>query len=307
MFLGCGLSSVKVQKKSLNEEEKVARLNPIFWADSQSQYVGLHNNSGFRDVNLLQDRSINGFNLVQNSAGIRPTYIPDGFGTKGSFDNGELKINPEPFNLTQDFSVAVWFKQSSLQAFRFPISIWGSNTNFLRSFGIRNGQNGAGMQLAVSPNGQGSQSNTNLSDKPILANEWYMAYGYHRNGVEIGFRMFDVRGREIGVEQVASFTAGVFDTVAPFKLGAHTNIFNGQTSDAYLFDRILDNEEINTLFNYSQSFIIGEGFVSELGAEIAFDELENSKISELGTEIVFQQTENNQISELGTEIVFEEI
>jgi hypothetical protein len=106
---------------------------------------------------------------------------------------------------------------------------------------------------------------------------------------------------------VASFTAGVFDTGAPFKLGGHTNIFNGQTSDAYLFDRILDNEEINTLFNYSQSFIIGEGFVSELGAEIVFDELENSKISELGTEIVFQQTENNQISELGTEIVLEEI
>ena len=53
MFLGCGLSPVKFQKKSPTLEQKVARLNPIFWADSRSQYVGLHNNSGFRDVNLL--------------------------------------------------------------------------------------------------------------------------------------------------------------------------------------------------------------------------------------------------------------
>ena len=307
MYLGCGLSPVKVQKKSLSDEQKVARLNPIFWGDSQSQYVGLHNNSGFRDVNLLQDRSTNGFNLVQNSGGIRPTYIPNGFGTKGSFDSGELEIEPEPFNLTQDFSVAVWFNQQSLQAFRFPISIWGSNANFFRSFGIRNGQNGGGMQFAVSPNGQGAQQNTNFADKPIQAGEWYMGYGYHRDGVEIGFRMFDIRGREIGVEQVATFTSGVFDSGAPFKLGAHTNIFNGQTSDAYLFDRILENEEIDTIFNYSQSFIIAEGFVSELGTEIIFEELESSKISELSTEIVFEQTANNQISELGTEIVFEEI
>ena len=307
MYLGCGLSPVKVQKKSLSLEEKVARLNPIFWGDSQTQYVGLHNNSGFRDVNLLQDRSTNGFNLIQTSAGIRPTYIPNGFGTKGSFDDGELELDPEPFNLTEDFSVAVWFKQDSLQAFLFPISIWGSNANFFRSFGIRNGQNGGGMQFAVSPNGQGAQQNTNFADKPIVAGEWYMGYGYHRDGVEIGFRMFDIRGREIGVEQVATFTTGVFDTGAPFKLGAHTNIFNGQTSDSYLFDRILENEEIDTIFDYSQSFIIGEGFVSELGTEIVLEELESSKISELGTEIVFEQEEITQISELGIELVLEEL
>ena len=289
MFLGCGLSPFKSQKKSLTLEEKVARLNPIFWGDSQTQYVGLHNNSGFRDVNLLQDRSSNGFNLVQTSAGIRPTYIPNGFGTKGSFDDGELELDPEPFNLTQDFSVAVWFKQESLQAFRFPISIWGSNANFFRSFGIRNGQNGAGMQFAVSPNGQGSQQNTALADKPIVAGEWYFAYGYHRDGVEIGFRMFDIRGREIGVEQVATFTSGVFDTGAPFKLGAHTNIFNGQTSDAYLFDRILENKEIDTIFDYSQSFIIGEGFVSELGLETVFEMNDITEISEIGLEIVLEE------------------
>jgi hypothetical protein len=204
--------------------------------------------AGSDEVTKWTDRSASGFDVVQTTIADAATYVGNGFGSKGSFRDGELDINPEPFNFTGDFAIGCWFKQDELTQFRFPIGVWGSTGN--RSFGIRNGSGGAGIQFAVSINGS-SQVNTSISDKPIAINQWYFGFGWHENGVQIGFRMWDIGGNEIGVEQLEPHTTGAFNSTAPFRVGGHTNTWNGEVGDVYVFDRILTSEEQQKLIDYS--------------------------------------------------------
>ena len=205
--------------------------------------------AGSDEVTKWTDRSASGFDVVQSTIADAATYIGNGFGTKGSFKDGELDINPEPFNFTGDFAIGCWFKQDELTQFRFPIGVWGSTGS--RSFGIRNGSGGAGIQFAVSHDGS-NQSNTTITDKPITAGEWYFGFGWHENGVQIGFRMWDIGGNEIGVEQLDPHTTGVFNSTSPFRVGGHTNEWNGEVGDVYVFDKLLTSEEQQKLLDYSR-------------------------------------------------------
>jgi hypothetical protein len=119
--------------------------------------------------------------------------------------------------------------------------------------------------------------------------------------------MWDIRGREIGGEQLDPHTTGVFNSTAPFRVGGHTNEWNGELGDVYVFNKLLTSEEQQKLLDYSLDSIAHEGFISELGIETVFEESANTQISELGMEVVMEQAENNQISELGIEVVLEEI
>ena len=205
--------------------------------------------AGSDEVTKWTDRSASGFDVVQTIIADAATYVGNGFGSKGSFRDGELDINPEPFNFTGDFAVGCWFKQDELTQFRFPIGVWGSTGS--RSFGIRNGSSGAGIQFAVSHDGS-TQSNTAITDKPIVAGEWYFGFGWHENGVQIGFRMWDIAGNEIGVEQLDPHTTGVFNSTAPFRIGGHTNEWNGELGDVYVFDKLLTSQEQQKLIDYSR-------------------------------------------------------
>jgi len=205
--------------------------------------------AGSDEVTKWTDRSASGFDVVQTIIADAATYVGNGFGSKGSFKDGELDINPEPFNFTGDFAVGCWFKQDELTQFRFPIGVWGSTGS--RSFGIRNGSSGAGIQFAVSHDGS-TQSNTAITDKPIVAGEWYFGFGWHENGVQIGFRMWDIAGNEIGVEQLDPHTTGVFNSTAPFRIGGHTNEWNGELGDVYVFDKLLTSQEQQKLIDYSR-------------------------------------------------------
>jgi hypothetical protein len=205
--------------------------------------------AGSDEVTKWTDRSASGFDVVQTTIADAATYVGNGFGSKGSFRDGELDINPEPFNFTGDFAIGCWFKQDELTQFRFPISVWGATGN--RSFGIRNGSGGAGIQFAVSHDGS-VQSNTAITDKPIVAGEWYFGFGWHENGVQIGFRMWDIGGNEIGVEQLDPHTTGVFNSTAPFRIGGHTNEWNGELGDVYVFDKLLTSQEQQKLIDYSR-------------------------------------------------------
>ena len=247
--------------------------------------------AGSDEVTKWTDRSASGLDVVQSTIADAATYIGNGFGTKGSFKDGELGINPEPFNFSGDFAIGCWFKQDELTEFRFPIGVWGS-VGF-RSFGIRNGSGGAGIQFAVSHNGS-NQSNTSISDKPIVAGEWYFGFGWHEDGVQIGFRMWDIRGREIGVEQLDNHTTGVFNSTSPFRIGGHTTVhaldpWNGEVGDVYVFNKLLTSEEQQKLIDYSLDSIAHEGFISELGMEVVMEQVEQTQISELGIEIVLEE------------------
>jgi len=205
--------------------------------------------AGSDEVTRWTDRSASGFDVVQTTIADAATYVENGFGSKGSFRDGELDLDPEPFNFTGDFAVGCWFKQDELTQFRFPIGVWGSTGS--RSFGIRNGSSGAGIQFAVSHDGS-TQSNTAITDKPIVAGEWYFGFGWHENGVQIGFRMWDIAGNEIGVEQLDPHTTGVFNSTSPFRIGGHTNEWNGELGDVYVFDKLLTSQEQQKLIDYSR-------------------------------------------------------
>lgn len=237
MGIGVGLST-KLKVKRL-------ALQPVFWGDTSVNFV---TKDGSNDVSEWEDRSVFSRPVVQTTVADAATYVENGFGIKGSFKDGELDLNPEPFNFTSDFAIGCWFKQDELTQFRFPIGVWGATGN--RSFGIRNGSGGAGIQFAVSINGS-SQVNTSISDKPIAINQWYFGFGWHENGVQIGFRMWDIGGNEIGVEQLEPHTTGAFNSTAPFRVGGHTNTWNGEVGDVYVFDRILTSEEQQKLIDYS--------------------------------------------------------
>lgn len=242
--------------------------------------------AGSDEVTKWTDRSASGFDVVQSIIADAATYIGNGFGSKGSFKDGELDINPEPFNFTGDFAIGCWFKQDELDQFKFPIGVWGSTGS--RSFGIRNGSSGAGIQFAVSHDGS-VQSNTSITDKPIVAGEWYFGFGWHENGVQIGFRMWDIRGREIGVEQLDNHTTGVFNSTSPFRVGGHTTEWNGEVGDVYVFDKLLTSDEQQKLLDYSLDSIAHEGFISELGMEVVMEQADETQISELGIEIVLEE------------------
>jgi len=267
----------------LTKAQEVAALNPVFWGDSLEIYV---TKDGSNDVSEWEDRSVFNRSVSQSVTSEKPTYIGNGFGSKGSFKDGELDLDPEPFNFTSDFAIGCWFKQDELTQFRFPIGVWGSTGS--RSFGIRNGSSGAGIQFAVSHDGS-TQSNTAITDKPIVAGEWYFGFGWHENGVQIGFRMWDIRGREIGVEQLDPHTTGVFNSTAPFRVGGHTSEWNGEVGDVYVFDKLLTSEEQQKLLDYSLDSIAHEGFISELGMEVVFNLVEQTQISEMGLEIIFNE------------------
>ena len=267
----------------LTKAQEVAAINPVFWGDSLEIYV---TKDGSNDVSEWEDRSVFSRSVSQSVTSEKPTYIGNGFGTKGSFKDGELDINPEPFNFTGDFAVGCWFKQDELDQFKFPIGVWGSTGS--RSFGIRNGSSGAGIQFAVSHDGS-VQSNTSISDKPIVAGEWYFGFGWHEDGVQIGFRMWDIRGREIGVEQLDNHTTGVFNSTSPFRVGGHTTEWNGEVGDVYVFDKLLTSEEQQKLLDYSLESIAHQGFISELGMEMVFNLVEQTQISEIGLEIIFNE------------------
>ena len=205
--------------------------------------------AGSDEVTKWTDRSASGFDVVQSTIADAATYIGNGFGSKGSFKDGELDLNPEPFNFTGDFAIGCWFKQDELDQFKFPIGVWGSTGS--RSFGIRNGSSGAGIQFAVSHDGS-VQSNTAITDKPIVAGEWYFGFGWHENGVQIGFRMWDIGGNEIGVEQLDNHTTGVFNSTSPFRIGGHTTEWNGEVGDVYVFDKLLTSQEQQKLIDYSR-------------------------------------------------------
>ena len=242
--------------------------------------------AGSDEVTKWTDRSASGFDVVQSTIADAATYIGNGFGTKGSLKDGELDINPEPFNFSGDFAIGCWFKQDALTQFRFPIGVWGSTGS--RSFGIRNGSGGAGIQFAVSHDGS-VQSNTAITDKPITAGEWYFGFGWHENGVQIGFRMWDIRGQEIGVAQLDPHTTGAFNSTSPFRIGGHTNEWNGQVGDVYVFDKLLTYEEQQKLLDYSLESIAHEGFISELGMEVVMEQADETQISELGIEVVLEE------------------
>ncbi len=205
--------------------------------------------AGSDEVTKWTDRSASGFDVVQTTIADAATYVENGFGSKGSFKDGELDLDPEPFNFTGDFAIGCWFKQDELTQFRFPIGVWGSTGS--RSFGIRIGSSGAGIQFAVSHDGS-TQSNTAITDKPIVAGEWYFGFGWHENGVQIGFRMWDIGGNEIGVEQLDPHTTGVFNSTSPFRIGGHTNEWNGELGDVYVFDKLLTSQEQQKLIDYSR-------------------------------------------------------
>ena len=247
--------------------------------------------AGSDEVTKWTDRSASGLDVVQSTIADAATYVGNGFGTKGSFKDGELDLNPEPFNFTGDFAIGCWFKQDELTQFKFPIGVWGSTGS--RSFGIRNGSSGAGIQFAVSHDGS-VQSNTAITDKPIVAGEWYFGFGWHEDGVQIGFRMWDIRGREIGVEQLDNHTTGVFNSTSPFRIGGHTTVhaldpWNGEVGDVYVFNKLLTSEEQQKLIDYSLDSIAHEGFISELGMEVVMEQVEQTQISELGIEIVLEE------------------
>ena len=242
--------------------------------------------AGSDEVTRWTDRSASGFDAVQSIIADTATYVGNGFGDKGSLKDGRVEVNPEPFDFTGDFSVGCWFKQDELTQFRFPIGIWGASG--FQSFGIRNGSSGAGIQFVVSHDGS-AQSNTAITDKPITAGEWYFGYGYHENGVQIGFRMFNIRGQEIGVEVTQPHTTGAYNSTSPFRIGGHTDEWNGEVGDNYIFNRKLTDVELQSLIDYSLLSIKHEGFISEVGMELVIEQTEEIQISELGIEIVVEE------------------
>ena len=99
----------------LTKAQEVAALNPVFWGDSLEIYV---TKDGSNDVSEWEDRSVFNRSVSQSVTSEKPTYIGNGFGSKGSFKDGELDLDPEPFNFTSDFAIGCWFKQDELTQFR---------------------------------------------------------------------------------------------------------------------------------------------------------------------------------------------